>query len=154
LRLSDGGSLSADLIISATGARPANALAATITGSQTDANGRIIVDPWLRVAGRSNLFALGDVAATADLMTIVAISRQAPWLAKAIKAMIAGKAVTSVKPYTPWQTPPILVPLGPGGGASVLPLLPGGTVVWAGLTALIKGKSLFIPRYHKEFGRP
>ena len=68
------------------------------------------------------MFALGDVAATGDLMTIVAITRQAPWLAKSIKAVVAGRRVESLPPYAPWRSPPILVPLGPRRGASVLPL--------------------------------
>lgn len=153
LCLSDGSSLTADLIIAATGARPASGLAASISGSSLDAAGRITVDPWLRVGGRSNLFALGDVAATGDLLTIVAVSRQAPWLAKTIEGMLAGNPIDRKKPYAPWRTPPILIPLGPKAGASVLPLTPGGTVVGPMLTSAIKGKSLFIPRYQKEFGR-
>lgn len=152
LSLSDGSSLTADLIIAATGARPASGLAAAIAGCSLDANGRIAVDSWLRVGGRSNLFALGDVASAGDMMTIVAVSRQAPWLAKTIKALLAGKAIESQKPYAPWKTPPILIPIGPKSGASVLPLTPGGTVVGPLLTSAIKGKSLFIPRYRKEFG--
>ena len=37
-------------------------------------------------------------------------------------------------------------------GYAVLPVGRNGTVVGPMLTAAIKGKSLFIPRYHKEFG--
>jgi hypothetical protein len=42
--------------------------------------------------------------------------------------------------------------VGPSHGASVLPVTKKGLVVGPFLTGLIKGKSLFIPRYHKEFG--
>ena len=81
-----------------------------------------MVDGWLRPAGARNLFALGDVAASGDLMTIVAVSRQAPWLGKTIKALVAGTEMESLPRYAPWPTPPILVPLGPKRGASVLPV--------------------------------
>jgi NADH dehydrogenase FAD-containing subunit len=117
-----------------------------------DRFGRILVDPWLRVAGRGNLFALGDVSAAGDLMTIVAVTRQAPWLAKAIKTGLAGRAIESTAPYKPWPAPPILVPLGAKDGASVLPLTRNGPVAGSMLTAAIKGRELFIPRYRKEFG--
>lgn len=98
------------------------------------------------------MFALGVVAATGDLMTIVAITRQAPWLAKSIKAVVEGRRVESLPPYSPWPSPPILVPLGPRRGASVLPLTKSGPTAGGCLTSLIKGKALFIPRYRREFG--
>jgi NADH dehydrogenase FAD-containing subunit len=152
LRLSQGTHLDADLIIPAVGARPSSAVAQSIANASFDSSGRVVVDRWLRVAGRSNVFALGDVSAAGDLMTIVAVSRQAPWLAKAIRADLAGRPIESTAPYKPWRTPPILVPLGAKDGASVLPLTRNGPVVGPLLTAAIKGKELFIPRYRKEFG--
>ena len=85
-------------------------------------------------------------------MTIVAVSRQAPWLAKTIKAVLAGHSLETQPPYSPWRAPPILVPLGPKRGASVLPLTKSGVTVGGFLTSTIKGKALFIPRYRKEFG--
>jgi len=144
--------LAADLIFPVMGAKPDNAVLKGLPGVAFDPLGRVTVDKLLRPAGARNVFALGDVAATGDLMTIVAISRQAPWLAKAIKAVIAGKALEKLPPYSPWIAPPVLVPLGPKRGASVLPLTKSGVVVGGFATSLIKGKSLFIGRYRKEFG--
>ncbi|MGO9700087.1 MAG: NAD(P)/FAD-dependent oxidoreductase [Xanthobacteraceae bacterium] len=145
-------SLAADLIFPVMGAKPDNAVLKTLPGVAFDPLGLVTVDKWLRPAGARNVFALGDIAATGDLMTIVAISRQAPWLAKAIKAVIAGKALEKLPHYSPWIAPPVLVPLGPKRGASVLPLTKSGVVVGGFATSLIKGKSLFIGRYRKEFG--
>ncbi len=152
LQLETGESLAADLIIPAMGARPATHVTAGLPNARYDSLGRIAVDGWMRPAGMSQVFALGDMAANGDLMTIVASSRQAPWLAKTLTALATGAAVETLPPYTPWLAPPILVPLGPKRGASVLPLGRNGTVVGPFLTGLIKGNSLFIPRYHKEFG--
>jgi NADH dehydrogenase FAD-containing subunit len=117
-----------------------------------DAQGRVAVDAWLRPAGARRLFALGDAAATGDLMTIVAITRQVPWLAKIIAATLAGESPQSLPAYVPWSSRGILVPLGPRDGASVLPVTRHGLLVGKWPTALIKGRELFIPRYRKEFG--
>jgi hypothetical protein len=65
---------------------------------------------------------------------------------------MAGRAVESLAPYTPWPVPAILVPLGPKAGASLLPLTRRGVTVGRRTTATLKGRDLFIPRYRKEFG--
>jgi NADH dehydrogenase FAD-containing subunit len=144
--------LAADLVFPAIGTKPNSALLRGLAGASFDPVGRVAVDGWLRPAGAQNLFAFGDVAASGDLMTIVAVSRQAPWLAKTIKAVLAGHSLETQPPYSPWRAPPILVPLGPKRGASVLPLTKSGVTVGGFLTSTIKGKALFIPRYRKEFG--
>lgn len=46
-----------------------------------------------------------------------------------------------------------LLPLGPAAAASVQPLGRNGMVVGDGISVALKGKHLFIPRYHKKFGR-
>jgi NADH dehydrogenase FAD-containing subunit len=152
LQLSNGAALDADLIFPAIGARPVNTLLDGLAGVQRDASGRTLVDAWLRPSTAANVFALGDAAAAGDLMTIVAISRQAPWLAKIITAVLSRQRIENLPHYAPWPAPPILVPLGPKRGASVLPITRSGFVVGAGPTASIKGRDLFIPRYWKEFG--
>ncbi len=152
LHLETGEVIAADLVIPAIGARPEVGALAGVTTARFDRLGRVEVDGWMRPAGLKRVFALGDMAANGDLMTIVASSRQAPWLAKALTASSAGKAVEDMPAYTPWASPPILVPLGPRRGASVLPMGRNGAVVGPLLTGAIKGKSLFIPRYRKEFG--
>ena len=143
--------LSADLIVPAIGAKPANALLKAMPGVSFDRLGRVVVDGWLRPAGAQNLFALGDVAATGDLMTIVAVSRQAPWLGKTIKALVAGAELESLPRYAPWPTPPILVPLGPKRGASELPVA-GSGVAFGGFDLDDQRQVLFISRYRWEFG--
>lgn len=152
LRLGTGEMLAADLVIPAIGARPETAVLSGVGAARFDRLGRVEVDGWMRPAGLKRVFALGDMAANGDMMTIVASSRQAPWLAKTLQAVAAGQAIEDLPPYAPWAAPPILVPLGPKRGASLLPLGRNGTVVGPFLTSAIKGKSLFIPRYHKEFG--
>ena len=144
-----GDVIESDLTFPALGARP---LAPPIPDATFAASGRIEVDPWLRPGGLRNVFAFGDAADTGDAMTIVAVTRQAPWLAKTLRAVVADRPVENLAPYAPWSGPPILIPLGPRAGASLLPFARGGVTVGPRVTAALKGRDLFIPRYRKEFG--
>lgn len=149
----DGGGIEADLVFPAIGAHPVNDLLRTLPGAEFDALGRAKVDRWLRPAGAANIFALGDAAATGDVMTIVAITHQVPWLAGTIKALIRGRKIERLPAYRPWAVAGILVPLGPKDGASILPVARSGIFAGRKITAMLKGKDLFITRYQKEFGR-
>lgn len=153
LDMTDGPAVQADLIFPVIGAKPVTDLLRALPGAKFDAIGRAEVDGWLRPSSHPNTFALGDAIAVGDGMTIVAIMRQQPWLTKTIKAVLAGKKTESLPRYTPWPSPPILIPLGAKKGASVLPVTRKGVVVGPFLTSVIKGRELFVPRYQKEFGR-
>lgn len=152
ITMPDGTSL-AGLIVPAVGARVAVSPAHALPGTAPQVNGQLEVDRWLRPSSLANVFAIGDLAATGEGMTVVSASRHAPWLAMTIRGLAAGKSLDSLPAYKPWKVPPILVPLGPKSGASVLPLGSKGMVVGDWLTTKIKGKDLFLPRYNKEFGR-
>jgi len=153
IEMDDGLAIDSDLIFPVIGAKPVTDLLSALPGAKFDKIGRAEVDGWLRPSTHPNVFALGDAISVGDGMTIVAITRQQPWLTKALKAVLAGKKVESLARYTPWPTAPILIPLGPKKGASVLPFTRKGITVGPFLTSAIKGKELFIPRYQKEFGR-
>jgi NADH dehydrogenase FAD-containing subunit len=150
---SEGPPLDADLVFPAIGTKPVTDLLRGLPGVRLDALGRAETDGWLRPSSLAHVFAFGDAAAGGDAMTIVAIMRQQPWLTKAITAVLSGKKVETLSRYAPWPRPPILIPLGPKKGASVLPVTRKGLVVGPFLTSTIKGRQLFIPRYQKEFGR-
>lgn len=149
----DSGGIESDWVFPAIGAHPVNDLLRKLPGAEFDALGRVKVDRWLRPAGATNIFALGDAAVTGDLMTIVAITRQVPWLARTIKALVRGRKIERLRGYVPWPSAGILVPLGPKDGASILPVTRNGLFVGRRITAMVKGKELFIPRYLKDFGR-
>ena len=150
-RIEDPASLGADLVFVAVGAKIENSLVSQL-GLELDGQGRVRADRWLRVPGRTRTFVLGDLAACGDQPTIVALMRQAAWMAKTLKAHAGGRRLEGLKPYAPYPLQPILIPIGPNGGASFMPMGPGGLVLGAGPTRAIKGKTLFIPRYRKEFG--
>ena len=154
VELPGGESIEADLVFPVIGARPQSALLESVDGVKTAADGRVEHDGWMRPSKfRSSLFAVGDVLASGDAMTIVGISRQVPWLEKTIKAVLAGKSVESLKPYSPWPLAPIILPLGPSLGATVLPFGKKGMAVGHWLTSKLKGKDLFISKYRQQLGQ-
>ena len=150
--LGDGTVLSG-LIVPAIGARVVSSPAHDLPGTRPQPNGQLAVDSWLRPSKLPNVFVMGDLAATGDGMTVVATAKHVPWLKKTLLALSNGKSVESLPPYKGWRIPPILVPLGPELGVSVLPLGKKGMTVGNWVTSKIKGKNQFIPRYHKEFNR-
>ena len=149
--LADGRALSG-LIVPAIGTRIAASPALALPGIDRKPNGQLGVDQWLRPSSLPNVFTIGDLAATGEGMTVVSTTRQTPWLARTLRKLALGASLKDIPPYAPWKVPPVLLPLGPKMGASVLPL-GRGLVVGDTITTAIKGKHLFIPRYQKEFGR-
>ena len=152
LAIQGGEAIASDLVFPATGARAVVELFKPLLGVAFDRLGRVQVDSWLRPAGRSRLFALGDAVATGDAMTIVGIHRQAAWLIKTLRAVLGGTEADALPQYAAWPMPPILIPFGPKKGASILPITRKGLIVGAHVTSALKGKDLFIPRYRKDFG--
>ena len=150
LSLSDGSTLIADLVIPAIGSRVVSEVLDGLPNIDKEKSGRVKVDDYLRPSALSNVFAAGDVASGGDAMTIVAVGRQVPWLAKMFKALAEGKKLEEVKPYTPWKDgkAPLFLPLGPKKGNSFLVIGTFGDCV----TSVIKGKDLFISKYRKLFG--
>lgn len=148
LALANGRAIDADLIFPVIGAKGDATLLKSLPGSRAGTLGRVVTDPWMRPSDYANVYAAGDVAEMGDGMTIVATTRQIPWLVKTLKALIAGKPIERIKPYQPWKLAPILLPLGPAIGSSYLPF----GVVGDFVTSRFKGRELFIPKYRKAFG--
>ncbi|MEL7105428.1 MAG: FAD-dependent oxidoreductase [Pseudomonadota bacterium] len=147
--LSSGRSLKADLIVPAVGVRLDTGLADLLPDVTRGPDKRLVTDGWMRPTPLPNVFAAGDIADNGDLMTIVAVSRQVPWLAKLLKAVASGQTVEAQPPYTPWGKAPILVPLGPKRGSSFLMIATLGDWV----TSKMKGRDLFITKYRKLLGQ-
>ena len=145
--LTDGRIINADLVFPVIGSKPNVSLVQPLPGVNVSPSGRIKTDEWMRPSDYRNVFIAGDIADVGDGMTIVAISRQNPWLVKTMKQVLKGQAVEDQKPYAPWKTAPILVPLGPSVGNSWLFATVGD---W--ITRKMKGKELFIPKYRRAFG--
>ncbi len=150
LVLADGTQHDFDLIFPVIGSRANSELLETLLGVEKSTANRIKVDPWMRPSSLPNVFAAGDVADAGDGMTIVATSRQLPWLKAALSGLAQGKTVEELKPYKPWgNKAPILVPLGPKQGNSFLGFFTAGDF----LTSKMKGQDLFLKKYNKLLGR-
>ncbi|MFV0335481.1 MAG: NAD(P)/FAD-dependent oxidoreductase [Tropicimonas sp.] len=147
--LEDGRVIAADLTIPALGSTPSTTLLETLPGLRKGPDGRALTDGWMRPSALPNVFAAGDAAENGDAMTIVGVSRQVPWLTRAIAGLLEGKPPERGPAYAPWPRPPILVPLGPHMGASILPVV---GLVGSGPTRMIKGRDLFVPKYRRLFG--
>lgn len=150
--LNNGQSLTVDLVFFATGASIDNRLLFTLNGTKFSGKNRAIVDPWWRLPNAPTVLAFGDAAESGDPMTAVALMRQIPHIAEVVKSMAEGRNPEWVKPYKSWQADPIFVPIGPKGGASILPIGKNGKLAGAKVTSLGKGLGLLIGRYRKQLG--
>jgi len=94
LRLADEAEHDFNLIFPVLGARANSDLLQALPGTESSSAGRIKVDAWLRPSpSLTNVFAAGDVADAGDAMTIVATSRQLPWLKRTLLGLGAGKSI-------------------------------------------------------------
>lgn len=109
-------------------------------------SGQVEVDDSLIVAGHDTVYAVGDITSVAEAKQAGAAIRHAEVAAANIRAAITGDGERAV--YQPSDA--ILVPLGPGGGASQIP---GVGVVGADTTAQYKGADLMTGRFDELFGR-
>lgn len=141
-----GRSVTADIWFQCFGRKPASGfLAPGLTGARRR-DFRLRVTPQLRLEGHRNIFAIGDVNATAALDTAVVAMEQATLVAEHIRAHIQGGAEPA--PYRPSQ-PFLLIPLGPKGGASYSP---DHGILDAATTAEFKSADLFVGKYSEIFG--
>ena len=140
-----GRSIEAEIWFRCYGLRPVSDYLSGDLARARLADGSIAVERTLQVKGQSTLFALGDVAA-ADLKGAARAGRQAEVVVANIRALVEGREPEAYEP----SPPAIVIPLGPGGGASELPGHE--EIVGAEATADIKGTHMFVERYRELFG--
>ncbi|SER10472.1 Pyridine nucleotide-disulphide oxidoreductase [Streptomyces sp. yr375] len=140
-----GNAIEADLSFWATGTTP-NTLWLRLAGhgDWLNAAGQVQVDRRLRVQGRADVFAIGDVNdATEQKITPTALA-QADLAAYNIRLRLrnSGKHRKEPRLYRPTQRTPVIVPFGSADGLTVLPV-PGGdsAVLGARTTVLAKAKT-------------
>jgi NADH dehydrogenase len=83
----------AGTIIWVAGVKP---MSPDIPGIEKEKNGRIKIDEFLRVAGKTDIFTIGDVGGTAPMLAQVAV-QQGKITAQNIKASIENKPLTPFK---------------------------------------------------------
>lgn len=142
---SAGRTITADIWFRCNGLRPvSDYVGGALSGDRT-ADGWIAVNQYLQLAGQTNVFAIGDCSSI-DFKTAGRAGRQAELAVANIRALTEGG---ELQPYEP-MPPAIVIPLGPGGGASELPGQD--EIAGAETTSSIKGEHMFLDRYQELFG--
>jgi NADH dehydrogenase FAD-containing subunit len=140
----DGHQLAADIWFRAFGVHPhSEYLVGGSMSDRRDDRGYVRVDEHLRVAGETQIFAIGDIAdADRDMAGIA--SAQAKVVAANVRALITGTG--ELAGYDPFP-PMIAIPLGPEGGAGFI----GDGVADAATIAELKGRHMLVERYAELF---
>jgi NADH dehydrogenase FAD-containing subunit len=141
-----GREITADIWFRCFGVVPNTGYLADGLSAARQPDGYLEVTPELRLAGRENVFAIGDVTAVPEPKRGGSAGRHAEVVAGNIRKLIEGEA--ELETYEP-PPPLILLPLGPTGGVAQLP---GVGVTGAETTSQYKGQDLFSGRYEELFG--
>ncbi|WP_200308606.1 NAD(P)/FAD-dependent oxidoreductase [Streptomyces adelaidensis] len=151
-----GDVIEADLSFWATGTTP-NTLWLRLAGHGTwlNGSGHVKVDRMLRVEGRRDVYAVGDVNDVSELKVSPVAIAQADIAAHNIRAHLSssGKHRKEPRLYRPIRRTPLIVPFGPADGLTLLPV-PGGetAVLGARTSTLAKARTLMTPYIRKQLG--
>ncbi|WP_329223427.1 FAD-dependent oxidoreductase [Streptomyces sp. NBC_01485] len=151
-----GNVIEADLSFWATGTTP-NTLWLRLAGhgDWLNAAGHVRVDRRLRVGGRPDVFAVGDVNDATELKITPTALAQADLAAHNIRLRLQNPGRHRKEPllYRPTQRTPVIVPFGSADGLTVLPVPGGESAVLGGrTTALAKAKTLMTPYMRRQLG--
>jgi apoptosis-inducing factor 2 len=141
-----GRSITADIWFRCFGVTPVSDYLAGPLAAARTIEGFIEVDPYLRVRGSENVFALGDVS-TADAKMAGFAGRQAAVVASNLSAIISESG--ELQAYES-MGPVIAVTVGPDGGAGQLPGQEG--VAGPEFVAQAKGRTMMVDRYSEILG--
>ena len=113
ITLSDGSVRTVDLLLMATGRKPASSW---VPPSLLDSDGKVTVDEYNRVPSVNGVFASGDIASNSP-GGIIYIKFSTPTLVNNILAELDTSGKQKMKPYKPLTTKEMqLVPVGPDQG--------------------------------------
>ncbi|GAA3795026.1 NAD(P)/FAD-dependent oxidoreductase [Streptomyces phyllanthi] len=151
-----GNLIEADLSFWTTGTSP-NTFWLRMAGHSDWLNesGHVKVDRTLRVEGRRDVFAVGDVNDASELKITPAALAQADLAAWNIRAYLqsSGKHRKEPRFYRSIHRTPLIVPFGPSDGVTMLPVPGGETAVLGGrTTTLAKAKTLMTPYIRRQLG--
>lgn len=151
-----GRTVSADIIIWATGTRPNTEFLAQSWPHLVQENGLLKTDDYLRLEGFSNIFVAGDVTNLPEGRLAIIASFHASSIVRNIKSIASASHTSRVKlkPYAPRQPGKgigkmMIVTLGQYGGLTSLPF---GQFKNGFIARHIKSKSMFVNQYKKDIG--
>ncbi|WP_030044899.1 FAD-dependent oxidoreductase, partial [Streptomyces resistomycificus] len=151
-----GNLVDADLSFWATGTTP-NTLWLRLGGhgDWLNAAGHVKVDRMLRVGGRPDVFAVGDVNDATELKITPLAIAQADLAAWNIRTHLRSPGRHRKEPrlYRPVHRTPLIVPFGPSDGVTMLPVPGGESAVLGGRTSVMaKAKTLMTPYMRRQLG--
>jgi len=117
-------------------------------GNLLDGEGRLKVDANLRVEGKSNIFAIGDIANTKEIKQGFLAGKQAGVVVENIKKLCKDPASPKLSVYTPLAAPFGIVSLGRVQAVAQLPF----ATILGRLPGMLKSKDLFVGKTRKELG--
>lgn len=151
-----GNTIDADLSFWATGTTPNTFwLRLGGHGDWLNSAGHVKVDRRLRVEGRPDVFAVGDVNDAPELKITPAALAQADLAAHNIRVHLqhAGKHRREPRLYRPIQRTPLIVPFGPADGVTLVPVPGRESAVLGGRTSVLaKAKTLMTPYMRRQLG--
>ncbi|KAL4578609.1 hypothetical protein LXL04_014735 [Taraxacum kok-saghyz] len=121
-------------------------LKGTILRDRLDKSGRLIVDENLRVKGRNNIFAIGDITNIKEMKQGYLAKKQASVAAKNLQILIRGGDESKMSCYKVKSGNTAVVSLGRHDAVAQLPL----TTMIGLIPGLIKSKDLFVGKTRKE----
>ncbi|XP_024378258.1 uncharacterized protein [Physcomitrium patens] len=116
-----------------------------------DSDGRLKVDRHLRLEGKSNIFAVGDIVNTKEIKQGFLANKQAGVVADNIKRLIQAPTQPKLAEYEPLSTPFGIVSLGRYEGVAQLPIVPQLPILGR-LPGMLKSKDLFVTKTRAELG--
>jgi NADH dehydrogenase FAD-containing subunit len=153
LRTDKGTEIESDIQLLCGGFSPVSELVAAMDASLVDDRGFIKVNPQLQFdsAAFAHMFVVGDASNHPTPKLAYWAGEQGKFLAHELAAVVRGKQSGFAKPYPIVTVEALLLPLGPGGGVSQLPVW-GGVVVGDMMTRMIKGKDFFAGKTWGDLG--
>ncbi|RLN59675.1 hypothetical protein BBJ28_00014535 [Nothophytophthora sp. Chile5] len=153
LRTDKGTVIESDIQLLCGGFHPATALVQDMDASLLTDRGAIKVNDQLQLAGKkhAHVFALGDATDHATPKLAYWAGEQGKFLARELVAVIRKKQEGFTTPFPKVTAEALILPLGPSGGVSQLPVW-GGLVFGDWITWLIKARDMFAGKTWSSFG--
>ncbi|KAJ6822836.1 apoptosis-inducing factor-like protein B-like [Iris pallida] len=113
-----------------------------------DNKGRLMVDENLRVGGRKNIFAIGDITDIPEIKQGYLAQKHAWVVAKNLKLLMKGAKENKLEKYKPSSSAMAAVSLGRKEGIAELPF----ATISGCLPGFIKSRDLFVGKTRKQMG--
>lgn len=153
LKTNKGTEIESDIQLLCGGFHPVSELVGDMDTSLVTTEGFIKVNDCLQLDNDKfhHMFALGDASNHATPNLGYWAGEQGKFLAQELVAVVRNAKDKFSKPFPKVVVEALILPLGPGGGVSQLPVM-GGCVVGDMMTRMIKGKDMFTGKIWGELG--